>query len=388
MSDNMSLQKKIFGFFLAISTGLVNITPIYANSQVKLVINYVPITSGAKPMISKGSTLVPIRIISETLGANVQWNPKTKQVSISNPDTTIHMTIGNPKVKVNDELQTISAPPIIHKGSTMLPIRFVGEALDSMVNWDSQTRTVSVLGRDLAEAPSPDFEEDPWGRKVRTSNLPSNAGIFPYMVEDVPNWVYEKINMTSPTLTSGSGIGKFPKEFFNSNYDYDATIDMLENHFKIVLDVNHKTIDRLEFKNHVQAAFNDKSFASAGFSNIEWTGAFVDHIVANKIITKGSAQILPEMFWTNSLGETVVYAWVKLEVLQQGPKGQGGFQDFGGFPSSESLTGIYPHLYTNKEYQGLVQFKLINNEIDYNTNSIGSQIHPESNGFGGAYTVK
>lgn len=386
----MSLQKKICGFFIAlvISLSMINVTPIYANSQINLTINYVPITSGAKPIITKGSTLVPIRIISETLGANVQWNPKTKQVSISNPDTTINMTIGNPKVKVNDLLQTIPAAPVIHKGSTMLPIRFVGEALDATVNWDSQTRTVSVLGRDLAQAPKPDFTVDPWGRKVRTSNLPKNAGIFPYMVEDVPNWVYEKINMTSPSLTSGSGIGKFPKELFSSQYDYQPAIDLLESHFERVLNVNHKTIDQIDFKNYVQSAFNDQSFASTGFSNMEWAGAFVDHVISNKIISKGSAKILPEMFWTNSLGETIVHAWVELQVLQQGPKGQGGFQDFGGFPSNESLTGIYPHLVTNKKYQGLVQFRLIDNEIDYNTNSIGSQIHPEPNGFGGAYTGK
>lgn len=372
---------------LVISIAVINAVPVHANPEINLIVNYIEIT-GTKPIIKDESTLVPIRVISETLGATVDWDQKTKQIKISDSSTTVHMTIGNPLVKINDQSQTISTPPIIHKGSTMLPIRFVGEALNAQVHWDASTRTVTVLGEDMTQLPSPDFSHDQWGRKVRTTDLPKNANIFPYITHGVPNWAYEKINMTAPSLTSGSGIQDFPKDFFYSDYDYSRAIKVLESHFNTVLNIDYRTIDREQFKLYVRETFNDKSFAGTGFSNMEWADAFLDHIVDNKIITKGTASVLPEMFWQNNSSTQVASAWVKLEVVAQGSASGGNFQDFGSFPVGQSLAGKIPYLKTGKEYQGLVQFKLIDYQIDYHTNSIGSQIHPEANGFGGAHTAK
>lgn len=374
----------IIGFVISIA--FVKAVPIYADPEISLIVNYIQVTAGAKPVIKDNSTLVPIRVISETLGATVDWDQNTKQVKISDASTTIQMTIGNPVVKVNDKSQTISTSPIIHKGFTMLPIRFVGETLNAKVNWDRATRTVMVLGEEMTKAQNPDFTHDQWGRKVRTTELPSNAGIFPYITEGIPNWVYEKINMTAPSLTSGSGIQSFPKDYYYRGYDFTQATTMLNRHFTTVLNVDYRTIDREQFKSYVRETFNEKSFLSTGFSNMEWADAFLDHIIENKIITKGRAIVLPEMFWQNNSGDLVVSAWVKLEVTEQGSPGINSFQDFGSFPIGQSLTGKVPYLKTGKEYEGLVQFKLINDQIDYNTNSIVNQIHPEPNGFGGAYT--
>ncbi len=372
---------------LVISMTCTTAMPIYAAQDIKLIVNYRQ-TTGAKPILKEGSTLVPIRIISETLGSTVEWDPETKQITISDDKTDIQMTIGNPNVRVNNVAQKIPTAPIIHKGSTMLPIRFVGEALDAKVHWDNKAKTVTVIGKELTQAPNPKFTHDQWAREVRTTDLPSNAGVFPYIAQGVPNWVYENINMTAPNLIAKSGIKSFPNEYFYSDFDHDKAVKVLEKHFNTVLNVNYETINREQFKSYVVETFYEDSFKYTGFSNLDWADAFVDHVIDNKIITKGSATILPEMFWQNNANQQVVSAHVKLEVLQQGSQTLNAFQDFGGFPRGQSLTGKIPYMKTNKTYEGLVQFKLINYKVDYNTSSIGSQIHPEPNGFGGAYTAK
>ena len=386
----MTIPKKKIGLLgaLILSMTISQVMPVHANSDIKLMVNYIQANQGARPILKNGNTLVPIRVISESLGATVDWNAKEKQINISHEDTNIEMTIANPQVKVNDLVQTIPAPPIIHEGATMLPIRFVAEALDAKVDWNSQARTVTVMGKALTKAPAPKFTHDQWGRKVRTTDLPRNAGIFPYIVHGVPNWVYESINMTAPSLLSQSKIKSFPSEFFYSGYDHQKAITLLDKHFQTVLNVNYQSINREQFKKYVQNTFNQDSFKSTGFSNLEWADAFVDHVISNKIIVTGSARVLPEMFWVNEAGDQVVSAHVTLKVVQQGGQGVTTFQDFGSFPSSLGLTAKIPYLKTGKTYEGLVQFRLIDGQIDYQTNSIRCQIHPDANGFGGAYTEK
>lgn len=240
----MKLIKKLIRFSAAlmVSISLVSVTPIFANPSLNLTINHLPTNSDTKPIIIKGSTLVPIRIISETLGAQVEWNSRSKKVKITHHDTRIEMTIGNPMVKVNELSQKILAAPVIRNGSTMLPIRFVGEALGAKVDWNEETKTVSVLENSLAEPVIPDFKEDIFGRAVRTTDLPKNASLFPYIAEGVPNWVYEKINLSDPALTIKAGINQLPRDLFQTPYTYDQMVPLLTNHFDRVLNIDYQTI--------------------------------------------------------------------------------------------------------------------------------------------------
>lgn len=369
-----------------ISVSAINMTPVYGNTDPHLLINHLPATGDAKPILKDGATLVPIRVISETLGSIVHWDQRTKKISISHAETVIEMTLDNPQVKVDGAFQTITTPPMIHNGSTMLPIRFVGEALDAQVHWDNTKKTASVISSDIPEAQIPDFTSDAWGREVKTKNLANNAVIFPYTLETVPNWVYENINMTDIALASKSGVKQIPKDFFSSDYDFDQAVKVLDKHFDTVLNIDYKTIDRAQFKNYIDETFSDKSFKAKGFSNIEWASAYVDYVKDNKIATEGSAVVLPEMFWANNAGEVIVSAWVTLKVTNQeiaNPRLV--FKDFGNFPYNPP-SGRFPTTKTGHQYEGLVQFKMIDYKVDYSTNAIIDQIHPEAKGFGGAYT--
>ncbi|NLI90314.1 MAG: copper amine oxidase N-terminal domain-containing protein [Epulopiscium sp.] len=384
----MKSIKKNFTLMLALAISIMFIStkPIYASAGPYLVINHVPVTGGAKPLLDKGTTLVPIRVISETLGAELDWNPDTEQIRIYTTGSSIEMTIGDPNVKVNGQAQTLAVAPTIDKGSTMLPIRFVGEALNCTVSWDNAKNTAYITSPNLAKAELPNFSHDPWGRKVKTSNLPKNAVIFPYIAEDVPNWAYENINMTHTALASSKGLMHLPKEFFYSGYNHAQVVDVLNRHFDTVLNLDYRTINKDEFKSYVNEVFSDKSFEKTGFSGAEWADTYVDYVVDNKITTTGSAIIMPEAFWVNNANDLIISAWVNLEVTSQDlVDSRLVFQDFGNFPTSGLRSGVFPSTQTNQKYEGLVQFRMFGNKIDYRTNSIVDQIHPQVNGFGGAY---
>lgn len=94
-------------------------------------------------------TVVPIRAIIEALGGTISWNGTARKVTINFEETVIELWIDNPKAKVNgidawiDE-DNHDVKPIIVNSRTMLPLRFVAESLGCDVDWDNDTRTITI----------------------------------------------------------------------------------------------------------------------------------------------------------------------------------------------------------------------------------------------------
>lgn len=96
------------------------------------------------PQIEEDRVLVPLRAVFEQLGDFVDWNEKTKTAKIIGGDITIEFVIGNIEVKVNGEEKQMDIPAKILNGRTLVPMRFLSEALGYQVNWNKEARIVSV----------------------------------------------------------------------------------------------------------------------------------------------------------------------------------------------------------------------------------------------------
>lgn len=96
------------------------------------------------PQIIKGSTYVPVRFIGERLGAEVIWDSFTKQVTYSLDGTTVEIIIDKTEARVNGQIVKLSAPALIVGGSTLVPVRFVAEALGASINYNAQTKVIVV----------------------------------------------------------------------------------------------------------------------------------------------------------------------------------------------------------------------------------------------------
>ncbi len=90
-------------------------------------------------------TFVPLRFVSEALGAKVSWNGATRQVTISQNGHTVVMAEGQTGYTVNGGAHTMDvAPYVAGAGYTMVPVRFVSEALGYRVRWNGATQQVTV----------------------------------------------------------------------------------------------------------------------------------------------------------------------------------------------------------------------------------------------------
>src|SRR5450830_459717 len=98
----------------------------------------------APPEIVEGRTFVPIRFIAETFGSTVTWLPETKGVTIVLGDTTIGLQIGNKTVVINSTIIALEAAPYIKNSRTMVPLRVISESFGGDVAWDPAFRTITI----------------------------------------------------------------------------------------------------------------------------------------------------------------------------------------------------------------------------------------------------
>ena len=103
----------------------------------------------SKPIIENDRTLLPIRVLIESLGGNITWSGETREVTINLDYRTIVLTIDNniavvDGIKMQIDPNNSKVTPIIINGRTYLPLRFIAEHLNANVDWNNDTRTVTM----------------------------------------------------------------------------------------------------------------------------------------------------------------------------------------------------------------------------------------------------
>lgn len=121
-----------------------------SNDQYALYINekYVYTATGkiklpVAPYTSQGRTLVPLRFISNTLGAEVKWNGADKTITIKGKSTIV-LTEGSQTVTVDGVKSQLEVAPVTIKGTTFVPLRFVNDKLGGKVSYDSKKGKIVV----------------------------------------------------------------------------------------------------------------------------------------------------------------------------------------------------------------------------------------------------
>lgn len=194
-------MRKIFSMILCFAIMAVNFTAVSAKEDdvtVTLDGNEIDFPD-AKPFIdSRARTLVPIRFVSEAMGANVDWDGDTRTVSIKKDKDTIKYTIGNAKAFINDEMVVCDTYGMLKDDRTFVPLRYISELLYCDVEWDESTREVTITSpSDVVKFPQPQI-------KVNYPETEGDKRLFWITLEnskdfqrECPNYEY-KIECLSP----------------------------------------------------------------------------------------------------------------------------------------------------------------------------------------------
>lgn len=130
----------LFGCF---SAGAANA----AENNIKILLDEKPLIADVPPMLLKDRTYLPLRAIFEALGAEVEWFPETSEVRGTKGSTVIVLHVDDTQALVNGRPVALDAAPVIVQDRTMVPVRFLAESLGADVQWNAVTSTVSINQR-------------------------------------------------------------------------------------------------------------------------------------------------------------------------------------------------------------------------------------------------
>lgn len=117
-------------------TLVVNETTAYVNGQPRELVQ--------PPVMENDRVLLPFRFIGEALGARVTYLKETRQVEFRTGTTHLVLTLDSRTALVNGQEKQLDVAPRLVHGSTLVPVRVVSEYLGAQVDWNPQTRQVII----------------------------------------------------------------------------------------------------------------------------------------------------------------------------------------------------------------------------------------------------
>jgi len=173
-----------------------------------------PLATSVAPIQMNGRTLVPMRDIFEALGATVNYNPVTRGISAMRANTKVDLQIGNRMAMVNGSNVTLEQAPLIRRGNTLVPLRFVSEAMGANVRYNAQRQVVNIrTGNFVANRPG-NYNGNNGGTQVagyRTINVPAGA-VVPVTLDNEVSSATARVGdrFTATVRSARLGDSEFP----------------------------------------------------------------------------------------------------------------------------------------------------------------------------------
>jgi len=95
-------------------------------------------------LVRGGTILVPLRSMFEQMGATVSYDPASKTVDVTKSGADVKVTVGQPQVVINGETRPLDVPPIIYQGTVLVPVRVISEGMGAYVQWVPAAATAAT----------------------------------------------------------------------------------------------------------------------------------------------------------------------------------------------------------------------------------------------------
>lgn len=221
------------------------------------------------PILENGRVLVPFRAIFEALDTTVNWDGTTKTVTATKGSDTVKLTVGKNVAYKNGSGVELDVPAKVVKGRTLVPVRFVSEALGAEVEWDTQNRMVRINQKGelelqaieqvkkylslLDRAVSLGVTDEEWEGVLSRAAINSGYGIDARVFKPMPGSVgssgrsvTDVVIISSKTLSTQ--LNSSAKIMVTARYVYDDLISktQYEKKYYLIDEQGHMLIDREE----------------------------------------------------------------------------------------------------------------------------------------------
>jgi len=123
-------------------------------------------------LVRGGTILVPLRSMFEQMGATVSYDAGSKTVDVTKPGADVKVTVGVPQVVINGETRPLDVPPMMYQGQVLVPVRVISEGMGAYVQWVPDKRLVVVRYVPATPPPPPAATPAPTPAPVAATPVP------------------------------------------------------------------------------------------------------------------------------------------------------------------------------------------------------------------------
>ena len=103
------------------------------------------VTNDVAPIIANNRTMLPVRFVAEALGAAVGWNAEERKATISKGGVVIELVLDSTTATVNGQPVALDSPAFVQNNRTYMPVRFIAETLGAKVEWDAVEKRAILI---------------------------------------------------------------------------------------------------------------------------------------------------------------------------------------------------------------------------------------------------
>ena len=209
-NNTMNTIKKTGILTLALGAGM-GLSTVVSSAQAapapQIYVNNALLRPEVSPINQNGRVLVPMRSIFEQLGATVNYNSLNQSIVATKGETVIRMALGSRNAMVNNLPVKLDSAARAYYGRTLVPLRFVSEALGANVDYNSNTRTVLINGSGMSSGQG--------GTQVagaRTISIPAESVVPVTLDQEISSEnAYVGQNFTATVVSAQAGDSEFPQ---------------------------------------------------------------------------------------------------------------------------------------------------------------------------------
>src|SRR5438105_1593006 len=231
-------RTSILSVLLVIVAGIALATPQVAPAQqaISVYVDGRLVNFDVPPTSVQGRVLVPLRGVFEQLGATVDYDARSQHIVAVREGQTVELTIGSRQARVGGAPRLLDVPAFTINGRTMVPLRFIGEALGANVQWIEASQTILIGTTGAAQAPPPPSTPPVSTPPVLTTEI---AGRLMAVTTGENSRIVIRHNSQDSTIivTPATGISRFNVE---TNAGGSAALGMLQKGDQATATVNQK----------------------------------------------------------------------------------------------------------------------------------------------------
>lgn len=218
------------------------------------------------PFVAKGTTMVPLKVITNAFGAGLKLE-NGNIITLTYNNRKVVLTFGNKTVKVNGAAKTVAVAPVVVKGSTMVPLRIIVEAFGAKITADSVTKETVIIG-DRAQSSGTggtsidtDYGKTKVGDSYQKWTLNYPAGLV--QVEQSDNGDYVRWADTADTAKVAAQVNVITEPVGEDKLTIEEQRDILYGYYyqdEITVDKRTITVSGLTFEKLVTYTKQSKMY--------------------------------------------------------------------------------------------------------------------------------